>query len=98
MLTETAGDLIRNELEHFGLTQRTAAVEIGISQAHLNDLLTGRRGITTAMALRFEKFIGIKATDLLSAQTSAKLKVEKHLAKGSRGKKSRNVRAAKRKA
>lgn len=47
------GDVLRQDfLEPLGLTQAKAAECLGVDRTSLNELLNGRRSVTTEMALR----------------------------------------------
>jgi plasmid maintenance system antidote protein VapI len=60
-LDNSAGDLLRNELQKRGLSQRTAAVYAKIPQGHLSDMVRGERKIGLTAALRIEKAFDIDA-------------------------------------
>lgn len=51
------GEMLKEEfLEPMGLTQQQLADSIGISYQRINELINGKRGITTSTALRLAKY------------------------------------------
>lgn len=61
------GEMLHDELEARGLSQRQFAALIGCSPSFLNEIVRGKRNITAETALRIEAATGIKAhiwTDL----------------------------------
>ena len=62
------GRFLQECLEEFGITQRAAAARLGITAAHLNELIHARCGITPETALRLEKFLGMSAQSWLNGQ------------------------------
>lgn len=53
------GEMIKDEIEYRGITQKTLAEEIGISASILNEILNGKRSVTTEYALLLEAALGI---------------------------------------
>lgn len=62
------GELLKEEIEYRGISQKMLAKEIGISYKVLNDILNGRRPITTNTALLVEAALGIPAHILTGLQ------------------------------
>lgn len=62
------GEVIKDELEERGISQRKFADSIGIGNSVLNEILNGRRSISTASALMFEAALDIPADSLLKMQ------------------------------
>ena len=62
------GEVIKDELEERGISQRKFADSIGIGYSVLNEILNGRRSISTASALMFEAALAIPADSLLKMQ------------------------------
>ena len=62
------GEVIKDELEYRGISQRRLASEIGVPVSQLNEVLNGKRALSTEMALLIEKALGIDATPLLTMQ------------------------------
>jgi len=50
--------LVEEFLKPMGLTQRDLAEGIRVPYQRVNELVNGRRGVTTATALRLAKFLG----------------------------------------
>ncbi len=71
------GEVLKEELEFRGITQRQLAEKIGISYSLLNEVLNGKRAINTEFALLVEAALGIEAEPLLNMQTRYNLKKAK---------------------
>ncbi len=53
------GEMLKEEfLIPMGLTQRKLASSIGVPYQRINELITGKRGITPSTALRLAKYFG----------------------------------------
>lgn len=55
------GEMIKDEIEYRGLSQRKLAAQMGISPTLLNEILNGKRAVSTEYALLFEAALGIDA-------------------------------------
>lgn len=62
------GEMIKDEIEYRGLSQRKLAEQMGISPTLLNDILNGKRSVSTEYALLFEAALGIDAEIWLRQQ------------------------------
>ena len=62
------GEVIKEELEFRGISQRRLASEIGIPVSQLNEMLNAKRPLNTELALLIEQALGIDAEPLLSLQ------------------------------
>ena len=62
------GEVIKDELEERGISQRKFADSIGIGYSVLNEILNGRRSISTTSALMFEAALDIPADSVLKMQ------------------------------
>lgn len=62
------GEVIKDELEERGISQRKFADSIGIGYSVLNEILNERRSISTTSALMFEAALDIPADSLLKMQ------------------------------
>jgi addiction module HigA family antidote len=61
--------MLREEfLEPMGLTQRQLADAIGVSYQRVNELINGKRGITTSTALRLAKYFNTSPDFWLNMQ------------------------------
>ena len=55
------GEMLKDELEARGISQRKFAQTIGVSYSVLNEVVNGKRPITTEYALKIEAATGIDA-------------------------------------
>ena len=62
------GEVIKDELEFRGISQRRLASEIGVPVSQLNEVLNAKRPLNAEMALLIEQALGIDAEPLLSLQ------------------------------
>lgn len=62
------GEVVKDELEERGLSQRKFADNIGMGYSVLNEILNGHRPVTTTSALMFEAALNIPAESLLRMQ------------------------------
>ncbi|MCI9607492.1 MAG: HigA family addiction module antidote protein [Muribaculaceae bacterium] len=71
------GELIRDELEERNMTQVKLAERIGVSPSLLNEVVNGKRGINTELALLLEAALGISADMWLKLQADYNMQVAK---------------------
>ncbi len=71
------GEMIKDEIEYRGISQKDLAKEIGMPASVLNAVLNGKRAVTTEYALLFEAALGIEADIWLKLQAD----YNKHMAK-----------------
>jgi addiction module HigA family antidote len=69
------GELLKEEIEYRGISQRKIASQMGISYTVLNDILNERRPLTTNTAMMFEAALGVPAYILIGMQTDYNLQV-----------------------
>lgn len=62
------GDVLKNEIEYRGISQRQLAEGMGIAYSALNEILNARRPVTEKTALLFEAALGVNAEPLLKMQ------------------------------
>lgn len=62
------GEVLKEEIEYRGISQRALAAEIGMSHTALNEILNGRRPVSTTSAYLFEAALGVPAAMLLKIQ------------------------------
>ena len=67
------GEIVKDELEDRGISQREFAERIGMSYSVLNELLNTHRPLTTNTALLFEAALGLPADVLMRIQTKYNL-------------------------
>ncbi|WP_300724520.1 HigA family addiction module antitoxin [uncultured Bacteroides sp.] len=62
------GEVLKDEIEYRKISQRKLAQQMGLSYKVLNDLLNGRRPLTTTTAMLFEAALDIPADALMRLQ------------------------------
>lgn len=67
------GEIVKDELEARGISQRKFASIIGCSYTVFNEILNCKRPITTDYAIRIEAALGIKAYMLVNMQSEYNL-------------------------
>ena len=71
------GELIKDELEANSITQAKLAESIGVKPSLLNEIIKGKRGVNTEMALLIEAALNIPADLLLNLQSDYNMQVAK---------------------
>ena len=69
------GDVVKEELDYRGISQKHVAKITGISYIMLNDILNGKRPVSKDLALRLDAATGINAELLVNMQTQYNLQV-----------------------
>ncbi|MDO5663638.1 MAG: HigA family addiction module antitoxin [Bacteroidia bacterium] len=69
------GEIVKEELEYRGISQKHFASVIGVSYTMLNDILNGKRPVSTDFALTLEAAMGISAEMLVRMQVRYNLQV-----------------------
>ena len=69
------GEIVKEELEYRGISQKSFAKGVGVSYTMLNDILNGKRPMSTEFALLMEAAIGISADLLVNMQTRYNLQM-----------------------
>lgn len=64
------GEILKDELESRGMSQRKFAAVIGASYSVLNEVINGKRPITTEYALKIEAATGIPAYIWVNMQSN----------------------------
>lgn len=64
------GEMIKDEIEYRGISQKDFAAEIGMPASVLNAVLNGKRAVTTEYALLFEAALGIDANIWIGMQVA----------------------------
>lgn len=62
------GEMIRDELEARGITQKELAQQMGVSYTVFNEIVNGKRPVTTEYALLLEALLGTSASIWLGLQ------------------------------
>ena len=71
------GEIIKDEIEYRGISQKELAAEIGIPASVLNAVLNGKRTVTTEYALLLEAALGIDADIWLRIQADYNKQIAK---------------------
>ena len=69
------GELLKEELECRHLSQRKLALKLGLSYSMLNEILNGKRTVTTDFALLMEAALGVSSDLLLRMQVSYNIQI-----------------------
>ena len=69
------GEILKDELEYRHLPQKTLAKQLGIPYTAFNEILNGKRPITTDFAMIMEAALGVPAYILVGMQTDYNLQV-----------------------
>ena len=67
------GEMIKDEIMARGLTQKELAHQMGVSYTVFNEILNGKRPVTTECALLLEAALGTDANIWMSLQTDYNL-------------------------
>lgn len=67
-LSNPAAAVIRDAIGHHGVTQADAAVAMNISKAQLSDIICQRKGVSAAIALRFQFCFSVPADLVIRLQ------------------------------
>ncbi len=62
------GEMIKDEIMARGLTQKELARQMGVSYTVFNEILNGKRAVTTEYALMLEAALGTKASIWIGLQ------------------------------
>ena len=62
------GEVLKDEIEYRGISQKMLADRIGMSYKMLNDMLNARRPLSTETAMKIEAALDIPADSLLHLQ------------------------------
>jgi addiction module HigA family antidote len=69
------GELLKDELEYRQLSQKEVAKQLGLPYTAFNEILNGKRPVTTDFALIIEAALGLPAYMLVGMQTDYNLQV-----------------------
>lgn len=62
------GEVLKDELDYRGISQRGLAKDIGISYSAFNEVLNGKRSLNPELAMMMEAALGVDAAPLLAMQ------------------------------
>lgn len=68
-VTTHPGDVLKEELEARGISQKKFSEVVSIPYTQLNEILNGKRPVTTDFALMMEAALGINPEMLINMQT-----------------------------
>lgn len=71
------GEMIKDEIEYRGLSQRKLAAQMGISHTLLNEILNGKRAVSVQYALLFEAALNIPAYMWIRQQARYDMQIAK---------------------
>lgn len=63
------GEVLKDEIEYRGITQRKQAESMGLTYSVVNEILNARRPLTAKTALMFEAALGVPADSLMCLQS-----------------------------
>ena len=69
------GEILKDEIEYRGISQRKLAAKMGVAYSVLNEVLNAKRPVTTEYALLFEAALGIDAEPLIGMQADYNMQV-----------------------
>ena len=69
------GEMIKDEIEARGVTQKELAQKMGVSYSVFNEILNGKRPVTTEYALMLEAVLGTNASIWIGLQADYNLQV-----------------------
>jgi len=69
------GELLKDELEYRNLSQKEIARQLGLPYTAFNEILNGKRPVTTDFALFMEAALGVPAYILVGMQTDYNLQM-----------------------
>jgi addiction module HigA family antidote len=71
------GEILKDEIEYRGLSQRKLAAQMGITYSVLNEVLNAKRPVTTEYAMLFEAALDVDAEPLIKMQADYNLQTIK---------------------
>ena len=71
------GELLKDEIEYRGISQKKLAERMGMSYTVLNEVLNCKRAVTTEYALLFEAALGIEASMWIRIQADYNMQIAK---------------------
>lgn len=69
------GEILKEEIEYRGISQRKLAAQMGVAYSVLNEVLNAKRPVTTEYALLFEAALGIDAGIFIRMQADYNMQV-----------------------
>ena len=69
------GEILKDEIEYRGVSQKRLAEKMGMSYSVVNEILNGRRPLTESNAILFEAALGVEADTLMRLQLKYNMQV-----------------------
>ena len=69
------GEIIKDEIEYRGISQRQLSKQIGVSYSVLNEVLNGKRPVNTELALLIEAALNMDADTFVRMQARYNMQV-----------------------
>jgi len=69
------GEILKDEIEYRGISQKKLAEQMGMSHSVVNEILNGRRPLTEQNAMLFEAALGVEADTLMRLQLKYNMQV-----------------------
>lgn len=69
------GEVLKEEIEYRGISQRKLATQMGISYTLLNEVLNKKRQVNTEFALLIEAALGVEADMLMRMQARYNMQI-----------------------
>ena len=69
------GEILKDEIEYRGISQKRLAEKMGMSYSVVNEILNGRRPLTESNAILFEAALGVEADTLMRLQLKYNMQI-----------------------
>lgn len=69
------GEIIKDEIDYRGISQRRLAAQMGVSHTLLNEVLNGKRQVNTEFAMLIEAALDLDADTLVRMQARYNMQV-----------------------
>jgi addiction module HigA family antidote len=69
------GEILKDEIEYRGISQRKLAYQMDVSYSVLNEILNCKRQVSTEFAILIEAALGVEADTLIRMQSSYNMQV-----------------------
>ena len=69
------GEILKDEIEYRGISQKRLAKQMGMSYSVVNEILNGHRPLTEISAILFEAALGVEADTLMRLQLKYNMQI-----------------------
>jgi len=69
------GEILKDEIEYRGISQKKLAEQMGMSYSVINEILNGHRPLTENNAILFEAALGVEADTLMRLQLKYNMQI-----------------------